>query len=307
MARRNPHHAKTEEVVATAEHHHHSHGPANGFGRAIAVTVVLIVAKALGAWWGHSLALGADAAHSLGDVGALGLAWYADRQRRRPPTAHFTFGWGRLEVLAGLANALLLWVMAGALGWDALQHWRQPAANAGIMAVAAGVSLIANGALAWSFRDPQDFNRRSALWHLATDSAGSFGVLLAAAVLWRTGWTPVNAVVTLVIAVLMIWGGWGVVRDTVRVLLEAAPASIPLAEVEAQMAAVPGVEAVHDLHVWTVSSEAPALACHVTLTAAAPPPQDVLCRLHEVLVPYGITHSTIQIETEAEAHPHPPW
>ncbi len=298
----------TKEVVATADHHHHhSAGSTNGFGRAVAVTLLLILAKALGAWWGHSLALGADAAHSLGDVGALGLAWYADRQRHRPPAAHFTFGWGRLEVLAGLANALLLWVLAGALGWDALQHWRQPAANAGIMAIAAGISLVANGALAWGFRDPQDFNRRSTLWHLATDSAGSFGVLLAAAVLWRTGWTPVNAVVTLIIAALMVWGGWGVVRDTVRVLLEAAPASLPLAEIEAKMAAVSGVDQVHDLHVWTVSSEAPALACHVTLTPSAPPPQDVLCELHEVLEPYGITHSTIQIETEAEAHPHPPW
>lgn len=293
-----------------ADHHphpHHSHGSAQGFGRAIAVTVALIVAKALGAWWGHSLALGADAAHSLGDVGALGLAWYADRQRHRPPTIQFTFGWGRLEVLAGLANALVLWVLAGALGWDAVQHWRQPAANAGIMAIAASISLVANGVLAWGFRDPRDFNRRSTLWHLATDSAGSFGVLLAAAVLWRIGWTPINAVVTLVIAALMVWGGWGVVRDTIRVLLEAAPASLPLAQIEAKMAAVSGVDQVHDLHVWTVSSEAPALACHVTLTAAAPPPQDVLCALHDVLEPYGITHSTIQIETEAETHPHPPW
>lgn len=297
----------TEEVVATADHHHHGTRSTNGFGRAVAATLVLILAKALGAWWGHSLALGADAAHSLGDVGALGLAWYADRQRHRPPSAHFTFGWGRLEVLAGLANALLLWVLAGALGWDALQHWQQPAASAGIMAVAAGISLVVNGALAWGFRDPQDLNRRSTLWHLATDSAGSFGVLLAAAVLWRTRWTPVNAMVTLIIAVLMVWGGWGVVRDTVRVLLEAAPASLPLAEIEEKMAAVPGVDQVHDLHVWTVSSETPALSCHVTLTASAPPPQDVLCDLHEVLEPYGITHSTIQIETEAEAHPHPPW
>lgn len=184
--------------------------------------------------------LGADAAHSRGvwaRWGWLGMP-IASGAGHRPPTLHLA---GGLEVLAGLTNAPLLWVMAGALGWDALQHWQQPAANAGIMAVAAGVSLIANGVLAWGFRDPQDINRRSALWHLATDSAGSLGVLLAAAVLWRTGWSPVNAVVPLVIAVLMGWGGWGVVRDTVRVLLEAAPASIPLAQIAAQMAAVPGV------------------------------------------------------------------
>ncbi len=126
-----------------AAHQYHGHGVPGGFGYAVAVTMVLIIAKVVGAWWGHSVALGADAAHSLGDVGDLGFAWCADRQRHRPPTAYFTFGWGRLEVLAGLTNALSLWVLAGALGWDALQHWQQPQANAGIMAAAAGVSLVA--------------------------------------------------------------------------------------------------------------------------------------------------------------------
>ena len=266
-----------------------------------------MIVKALGASWGHSLALGADAAHSLGDLGALGLSWYADRQRHRPPMAHFTFGWGRLEVLAGLANALLLWGFAVGLGWDALHNWQQPAANALIMAGTAGLSVVANGLLAWGFRDAQDLNRRSTLGHLATDSAGSLGILCAAAVLWRTGWTPVNALVTLCIAALMVWAGWGVVRDTLRVLLEAAPAGLPLAEIAARMAAVPGVDALHDLHVWTVSSASPALACHITLSASAPPAQDVLCRLHDVLVPYGIMHSTIQVETGPEAHAEPPW
>lgn len=288
-------------------HDHRDSPPARAFARAIGVTAALIIIKALGAWWGHSLALGADASHSLGDIGALGLAGYADRQRRQPPTSQMTFGWGRLEVLMGLANALLLWGLAAGMSWQAIRHWHQPAANALIMALAAALSLGANAVLAWSFRDPHDLNRRSTLWHLATDSAGSFGVLLAAGILQFTGWTPINAMVTIVIAALMGWGGWGVVRDTVRVLLEAAPASYAAADLAATLEAVGGVDRVHDLHVWTVGSDQPALACHVTLTADAPPAQDVLCRMHDVLAEHGIDHCTIQIETAEEAHAEPPW
>lgn len=292
---------------AHAHHHESPSGAPRAFARAVAVTIALVLVKALGAWLGHSLALGADAGHSLGDVGALGMAAYADRQRRRPPTNQLTFGWGRLEVLMGLFNALVLWGLAVGMSWQALRHWHQPAANTLIMAVAATVSLVANALLAWGFRDPHDLNRRSTLWHLATDSAGSFGVLIGAGILQVTGWTPINAVVTLLIAVLMVWGGWSVVRDTVRVLLEAAPASLPAADLTATMEAVGGVDHVHDLHVWAVSSDQPALACHVTLTADAPPAQDVLCQLHDVLAEQGIDHCTIQIETAEEAHWEPPW
>lgn len=176
------------------------------------------------------------------------------------------------------------------------------------MALAAALSLVVNGVLAWGFRDPHDLNRRSTLWHLATDSAGSFGVLAAAAgILQLTGWTSVNAVATLVIALLMVWGGSGVIRDTVRVLLKQHPRPRPFRWITSRVEAVAGVDQVHDLHVWTVSSDQPALACHVTLTADAPPPQDVLCQLHDALADHGIDHCTIQIETAEEAHAEPPW
>lgn len=132
-------------------------------------------------------------------------------------------------------------------------------------------------------------------------------MLLAAGILQLTGWTPVNAVVTLFIAALMVLGGWGVVRDTVRVLLEGAPAAIWPEDLTRTMEAVGGVDEVHDLHVWTVSSDQPALACHVTLSADAPPAQKVLCQLHDALAVHGINHCTIQIETREEAHAEPPW
>lgn len=175
------------------------------------------------------------------------------------------------------------------------------------LVVIKALSLVANGVLARGFRDAHDLNSRSAWWHLATDSVGSFGVLLAAGILQLTGWTPVNAVVTLFIAALMVWGGWGVVRDTVRVLLEGAPAAIRPEDLTRTMEAVGGVDEVRDLHVWTVSSDQPALACHVTLSADASPAQKVLCQLHDALASHGIDHRTIQIETREEAHAEPPW
>lgn len=288
--------------------HAHAHGAAGRFAAAFWVTAALVALKAVGAWASHSLALGADAAHSLGDVAALGLAWYADRQRLRPPTAGLTFGWGRVEILVGLLNALVLWGLAGALGWTAFREWAHPAtASPGIMAVASGVALIVNGFLAWRFRDPADMNQRSTWWHLMVDVAGSVGVLIGAGVLAATGWRPINAVVTLGIAVLMIWGPWAVIRETLRILLEATPADVPIARITAGMAAVPGVAQVHDLHVWAVGSHQWALACHVELTPVPPPAQTVLCDLHECLAGFDIDHTTIQLETAAEAHREPPW
>lgn len=288
----------------------HAHAPAASgrFAAAFAVTASLVVLKALGAWAGHSLALGADAAHSLGDVGALGLAWYADRQRHRPPTAALTFGWGRVEILVGLLNALVLWGMAGVLGWIAIRQWTHPTeASAGIMAIASAVALGVNGVLAWGFRDPKDMNRQSTLWHLLTDAMGSFGVLVGAGILAATGWQPVNAVVTLGIAILMVWGPWSIIRDTLRILLEATPAAVPIADITGRMEAIPGVARVHDLHVWAVGSQQWALACHVEMVESPPSAQTVLCDLHECLAGYGIDHTTIQLETAEEVHTEPPW
>jgi cobalt-zinc-cadmium efflux system protein len=277
------------------------------FAAALAVTLTLVALKAAAGTWGHSLAVVADAGHSLGDAGAMGLAWYADARSRRQPAAAFTFGGGRAEVLMGLANALLLWVLAGALSWQAWHSWTAGGALPGLMAAAALASLAANGLMTWAFRHPGTLNAASVARHVAADGAASLGVLLAAAVLWATGWTPVNAVATLVIAALMVWSGWGVVRDAVRVLMEAAPRELALDHLVAAMTAVEGVDEVHDLHVWTVGSQQPALACHIRIGGGGPDPDAVLCALHDVLAGYGIHHSTIQIDRAADPHPEPAW
>lgn len=292
--------------------HRHTHTPvqSSAFALAFTATMALVVVKLVAGVWAQSLALKADAVHSLGDVGALALAWYADRSRQRPPTHRLTFGWGRTEILVGLLNALALWGLAVTFVWQAWQAWHHPVpANPVIMAIAALISLVANGILAKRFVHSHDLNRQSTFWHLVSDAAGSLGVLAAAIILFFTKWQPINAVTTVAIALLMFWGAWGVVRDTISILLEAAPASLPMADIIKELERVPHVERVHDLHVWTIGSHQPALSCHVRLKnhTPLPPSQEILCDLHDILERWGIDHSTIQVETHEETHSEPSW
>lgn len=292
--------------------HGHSHSDAHGaaFQIAFIATILLVLVKAIGGFWAQSLALQADAVHSLSDVAALGLAWYADRIQRRPPSHQMSFGWGRTEVLIGLLNAVVLWMLAAVFLWQAWHQWLHPvAANAPIMAITAIIAVITNGLLARIFSDRDDFNRKSTFWHLLTDAAGSAGVLVAAGVLGVFGWAPINSVMTVAIAILMVWGSWGIIRDTLRVLLESTPAGVSLHAITQSLEAVAGVERIHDLHVWTVGSHQLALACHVTMTPATPisESQDLLCQLHDLLEAYDIYHTTIQMETAQEMHSEPDW
>lgn len=292
--------------------HEHSHSDAHSaaFKFAFIATILLVVVKAIGGFWAQSLALQADAVHSLSDVAALGLAWYADRIQRRPPSHQMSFGWGRTEVLIGLVNAVVLWILAAVFIGQAWHQWLHPvAANAPIMAITASLAVITNALLARTFSDADDFNRKSTFWHLLSDAAGSAGVLVAAAVLGVFGWAPINSVMTVAIAILMVWGSWGIIRDTLRVLLESTPVGVSLEAITQSLEEVSGVERIHDLHIWTVGSHQLALACHVTMTPATPisESQDLLCQLHDLLATYDIHHTTIQMETAREMHNEPDW
>ncbi len=290
--------------------HEHDHSDSSTFKLAFIVTIILVIAKAWGGIWANSLALEADAVHSVSDVAALGLAWYADRLQRRPPSQRMSFGWGRTEILIGLLNAVVLWILAAWFLWQAWHQWIHPViTNAPVMAVTAILALITNTILAMAFSHGDDFNRRSTFWHLLTDAAGSAGVLVAAGILGVFGWLPINSVITVAIAILMVWGSWGIIRDTLHVLLESTPKDISLQAIMASLEAVPGVERVHDLHAWTVGSHQLALACHVTMMPTTPisDSQTLLCQLHDLLASYGIHHTTIQMETADEIHSEPDW
>ncbi|MCY0879181.1 MAG: cation diffusion facilitator family transporter [Firmicutes bacterium] len=286
-------------------HHPHSH---QSLGVALAATAALLVVKALGALFSHSLALAGDAAHSLGDTGALALALFADRQKFRPPTRQLSFGWGRVEILVALVNALVLWMMAGGLTVEAVRQWQHPGhVNSHIMLGVAVLSLVVNVALLRSVPRHEDMNHRATWWHLVSDVSSSLSVLLASLILLFTGWGPVNALAALVIAALIVLGAWGIIRDAIHILLEATPPEIDVDRLIGEIESVPGVEHVHDLHLWTIGSRQWALACHVSLGEAAGTPQAVLCTLHDIMASYGVHHTTIQLETADEGHPEPSW
>ncbi|MCY0898718.1 MAG: cation diffusion facilitator family transporter [Firmicutes bacterium] len=279
------------------------------FVPALVVTGALVLIKVVGAILAHSLALAADAVHSLGDTGALALALYADRQKRRPPTLQFTFGWGRVEVLVALLNALVLWIIAGGLATEAIRDWiHPPTADSGLMLVVAALGMGVNFALLRRVHREHDLNQQATWWHLLSDILSSLSVLVAALVLMLTGWRAANAAATLVIAVLIVVSAWGVIREAVGVLLEATPHDIAVDRLILDMESVPGVHRVHDLHLWAIGSHQWALSCHVSLNEAENvSPQTILCELHDRIQAYGVQHTTIQLETADEGHPEPAW
>ena len=278
--------------------------------RSVAVTAALILAKVLGAWWSHSLALWADAGHSLTDVVALGLSWYAWRQAQRPPTPTLTFGYARSEILAALANSLGLVVIAGALAWEAVGRLSHPVPVEPLaMGLTGGAAIVVDVALALGFRDTTNLNVRSAWLHLMSDAAGSLGVVVGAGVIALTRWTWVDPVATAGISGLIVFSAWTITREAVAVLMEAAPPGIQVASVQAAIGRVKGVRAVHDLHVWSIGTGKNALACHLEVgrVSTLEESQDILRDAEAAVAPLGITHVTIQVETPDQPGDHSPW
>ncbi len=277
---------------------------------ALWVTIGLIAVKAIGAWLSHSLALWADAGHSLTDVAAIALSWYAWRQAQRPPTPSMTFGYARMEVLVALLNGVVLLGLAGALVVEAVVRALHPTAvSPAIMLAAATVALGVDMVLALWFHGSRNVNIRATWIHLLTDALSSFGVLVGAVLIWVSRSGIVDPVLTVLIAAAMVIGTWRVLQEAIAILLEATPPGIAIPRVEAALSAVSGVSRVHDLHVWRIGSGQTALACHVAVPESllVADSQDLLCRLHDALEPLGVTHVTIQLETEREAHDEPDW
>ncbi|AEW03671.1 cation diffusion facilitator family transporter [Sulfobacillus acidophilus DSM 10332] len=298
--------------MAHHQHAHHLSPERDGrpLMRAIVVTALLIGVKAIGAVWAHSLALWADAAHSLTDLAAMGLSWYAWRLARRPPTERLTFGYGRTEVLAALVNSLALTGLAILLLWESWHRWRQPVTVApGAMLITAAIALAADIVLVLGFNRQANVNIRSVSLHLASDALGSLAILVGAVLIARTGWTLIDPILTVVIAIFILWGTWGIIAETTSVLLEATPPGIRLSQVIQAIEDVPAVERVHDVHVWSVSQGQNALACHVEIRTGMTldEGQAVLEAIQAALLPLGIEHMTIQFETASATHHDPGW
>jgi cobalt-zinc-cadmium efflux system protein len=290
-------------------HGHHHHAPAD-FGRAFAIGIALNVAfvaveAVAGVVYG-SMALVADASHNLSDVLALALAWIASIAARRPPSGRFTYGYKSSTILAALANALLLAVALGAILFETVHRMMNPTEPQGLaMAAVAGIGIVINALTAMLFlKGQEDINIRGAYLHMATDALVSFGVVVAGLAILLTGIWWIDPAVSLVILAVIAWGTWGLARDSLTMGLLAAPARIDLAQVKQHLASFDGVAAVHDLHVWPMSTTEVALTAHLVMPgrpAADSFLRDVAASLE---ARFGVGHATLQVESgEAPCHP----
>jgi cobalt-zinc-cadmium efflux system protein len=269
-----------------------------------------MVAETIGGLWSGSLALLSDAGHMLTDAGALALALVAAWVATRKPDDRRTFGFRRAEVLAAQLNVGALVLLTGWLTWEAITRLREgaPPIDLGLMAVVSAVGLAANLAILGVLRHDHGLNARSAFLHVVADTVSSVAILAGAGVMWlKPEWTWLDPALSLAVAALILWGTVGLIREVTDVLMEGVPRHLALAEVQRVMAgASPDITAIHDLHLWTISSGLYALSAHVVIRAEALGRNDqILTEVKRVLCDrFHVDHTTLQIETTDYAHVH---
>ncbi|MEO8742759.1 MAG: cation diffusion facilitator family transporter [Lysobacteraceae bacterium] len=280
------------------------------FGRAFAIGIVLnlgfVIVEAVCGTMAHSLSLLADAGHNFGDVLGLVLAWIASVLVKRLPTPRRTYGLRRSSILAALFNAVVLLIAIGGIAWEAMLRFQhpEPVAN-GIVMVVATIGIAINGFSAWLFMAGRkdDLNIRGAFLHMLADAVVSLGVVLAALAMVYTGWTWLDPLVSLVIVVVIAFGTWSLLRESLDLALDAVPRGIDPNAVETYLASLPGIVAVHDLHIWGMSTTDAALTVHLVKPDASID-DALLARInHDLQHSFGIGHVTVQFEHGDAAHP----
>lgn len=282
-------------------HRHDRHAPARSDKRysiAIALNLGFVAVEVAAGFFSNSTALLSDAAHNLSDVLVLALAGFATWLAGRAASAKRTYGYAKASVLAALANALLLFGASGAILSEALSRLAAPEASLPVFVMAvAGAGVIVNGATALLFLAGRhnDVNARGAFLHMAADAAVSAGVIIAGAAMWMTGWRWIDPAVSIAVVALIVWSTWGLMRESLDLALDAAPRHIDVAAVRDFLARQPGVEAVHDLHVWAMSAEKTALTAHLVRPEGGD--DSFLARLaDDIAHHFRIGHVTLQIE-----------
>jgi cobalt-zinc-cadmium efflux system protein len=268
---------------------------------ACALTALVLAVELAGGIVAHSLALLSDAGHVLTDVVALGLAWFAARQAGRPANDRKTYGYHRTGILVALANAGMLIAIVVGIGFEAVQRLRHPApVTPWLMFVAAGVGIAVNVYIGASLHGlgSANLNVRAALLHVLGDLGAGVGVIVGGVVIVLTGWYPADPLISLFIALLIAWGAWGILRETLDILMEAAPKDLDMTDLVDAMRRRPGITDVHDLHVWSIAGGMRALSAHVRLRDCMLSDCDgLLTDLNRVLAErYQIGHATIQLE-----------
>ncbi|WP_026326053.1 cation diffusion facilitator family transporter [Sphingomonas sp. Mn802worker] len=307
------------------QHHGHSHDHAHGHGHShghghvhatppgrwdrvfaigIGLNLAYLIIEAVAGLLYDSVSLLADAGHNLSDVLGLAIAWGGAALARTPPSKRFTYGLKGSTILAALANALLLLVALGAIATEAVQRFATAPRVPGLsVAVVAAGGIVVNAVTAWLFARGRkgDVNIRGAFLHMLSDALVSAGVVVAGVVIWATGAEWIDPLVSLVIAGLIFWQTWGLLRETVEMSLAAVPRGIDYDGVRAALSELPGVTEVHDLHIWPMSTTEPGLTAHLCVPAGHPGDAFLHDVQNTLRTRFGIGHATIQIETGAHA------
>jgi cobalt-zinc-cadmium efflux system protein len=291
-----------------AHGHSHSHAaPAavssRKMGFAVTLTVAFVIGEAIAGYFAHSLALLSDAGHNFADAAALGFSWYALWIAKKPSNPAMTYGYHRVGILAALVNAVSLVVIALLIFWEAINRLRNPEPVHGwlmiiIAAVAVAVNLVIGFWLHAGAR--HDINVRSAYLHMMGDAISALGVVVAGIVVVSSGWHLADPIISFLIGGLILASSWGVLKESVNILLEGAPHGMDMAAVEKCIGSVPGVLGVHDLHVWTVGPGAVACSCHVLVAEQTirEGQQILKAVVKELGHHHNINHATVQVEVE---------
>jgi cobalt-zinc-cadmium efflux system protein len=290
-------------------HHHHPTAQATHQGRAFAIAIALnsafVVVEFVYGLIANSTALMADAGHNLSDVLGLVLAWGALILARKKPDKRYTYGLRSSSILAALANAMFLLLACGAIAWEAILRLAEPQPVAGLtVCVVAAIGILVNGFSAWLFMkdSKSDLNIRGAYLHMAADAAVSLGVVISGLLMMQTGWTWLDPLVSLLIVAVIVAGTWHLLRESMQLVLSAVPSHIDLAEVESYLTGLPGVTAIHDLHIWAMSTTESALTVHLVMPQGYPGDvvmDDIMASLQSR---FAIHHSTLQVEQGTTDH-----
>ena len=295
------------------DHHDHRHEHAEGrhgdrrrVAAALVVTSVILVAEAVGGWLTHSLALLSDAGHMLSDVVGLGLSLAALAIAARPADARRTYGWHRVEILAALGNGLVLSVLSLIILWEGWHRLHAPVeVHTSLMIPIAGIGFLVNSVGVWLLHGSHSLNVKGAYLHILGDTLSSLTVLVGGTIMYFAhGMYWLDPALSIVIGLFILYSSWALVRDAVDVLLEAVPRDVDLAAVTHAIDGMPVVVAVHDLHIWTITSGLLALSAHIVVRQSDAAARDALINdIKRVLAErYKISHTTLQIESESYDH-----
>ena len=287
------------------DHAHAHHDLPQNFGARFALGIGLNIAfvaiEAFYGWRAGSLALLADAGHNLGDVGGLALGWAGLAAGRLHASDRHTYGWQRASILASFLNAVLLLVLMGGLALEAFQRLTHPGrVDEWPVLIVAAVGILINGATAWLFASgaQSDLNLRGAFLHMAADALVSLGVVISAVVVLATGWMWLDPAISLVIVAVVVWGTWSLFSQSLHLMFDGVPREVDLPAVRSRLLGLEGVLALHDLHVWALSTSKVSLTAHLVVRQGVDSAALLEHAEHMLHDAFDITHVTLQLETE---------